>query len=68
MGFWIRSDLTQRLKERKDSQKEYELYKQSMAEREAQLEKQYKEKAQDMKMDLQDMKKKFDERCEEFKR
>ena len=39
-----------------------------MTEREAKLEKQYKEKAQDMKMDLQDMKKKFDERCEEFKR
>ena len=32
------------------------------------MEKQYKEKAQDMKMDLQDMKKKFESRCEEFKK
>lgn len=56
------------IKERKDSQKEYELYQQQATEREAKLEKQYKEKAQDMKMDLQDMKKKFDERCEDFKR
>ena len=32
-----------------------------MAEREAKLEKQYKEKAQDMKMDLQDMKKRATE-------
>lgn len=56
------------LKERRDSQKEFEVYKQASAEKEAHLEKLYKEKAQDMKLDLQDMKKKFDERCEDFKK
>jgi|TARA_B110001450_G_C17301622_1_gene351704 hypothetical protein len=33
------------LKERKESQREYEVYKQSMTEKEAHLEKEYKEKA-----------------------
>ena len=39
-----------------------------MAEKEAHLDKEYKEKAQDMKLDVQDIRKKFDGRCEEFKR
>jgi hypothetical protein len=56
------------LKERRESQKDFEVYKQALAEKEAHLEKMYKEKAQDMKLDLQDMKKKFDERCEDFKK
>jgi hypothetical protein len=56
------------LKERKDSQREFEVYKQSMAEKEAHLDKEYREKAQDMKMDLQEIRKRFDARCEEFKK
>jgi len=37
------------MKERKDSQREFEVFKQGTAEKEAHLEKQYKEKALDMK-------------------
>ena len=56
------------LKERKDSQREFEVYKQALTEKEAHLEKEYKERAQDMKLDLQEIKKKFEVRCEEFKK
>ena len=56
------------IKERRESQREYEVFKQGMAEKEAHLEKEYKEKAQDMKLDLQDIRKKFDGRCEDFKK
>ena len=56
------------LNERKQSQREYEVFKQSMAEKEAHLEKEYKEKAMDMKDNLVAIKKKFDDRCEEFKK
>jgi len=40
------------LKERKDSQRDWEVYKQTMAEKEAHLEKEYKEKTIDMKDNL----------------
>lgn len=39
-----------------------------MAEKEAHMDKQYKEKCQDMKMDLQEMKKRFDDRVEEYRK
>jgi len=56
------------LKERKDSQRDWEVYKQTMAEKEAHLEKEYKEKTIDMKDNLQEIKKRFDSRCEDFKK
>lgn len=56
------------LGERKTSQREYEVFKQSMAEKEAHLEKEYKEKALDMKDNLVQIKKKFEDRCNEFKK
>lgn len=39
-----------------------------MQEKEAHLEREYKEKALDMKDNLVSIKKKFEERCEEFKK
>ena len=39
-----------------------------MAEKEAHLEKEYREKSMDMKDNLVAIKKKFEERCEDFKR
>lgn len=39
-----------------------------MAEKEAHLEREYKDKAQDMKDNLQQIKKKFEDRCEEFRK
>ena len=39
-----------------------------MAEKEAHLEREYKEKALDMKDNLISIKKKFEDRCEEFKK
>ena len=44
------------------------MYQQSIKEKEAHLEKEYKEKAIDMKQNLIEIKKKFDDRCEEFKK
>jgi hypothetical protein len=55
------------LQERKESQLEFEVYKQAMQEKEAHLEKQYRSKTEEMKVNLQEMKRKFDERCNEFK-
>jgi hypothetical protein len=55
------------IQERKDSQREYEVYKQAIDEKEAHLDKQYKSKAEEMKVNLQEIKKKFDERCVDFK-
>ena len=56
------------LKEKKESQRTFEVFKQSAAEKEARLEKSYKEKAADMKLEVMEAKKKFEQRCEEFKR
>ena len=56
------------LKERKDTQREYELFKQATNEKEAHLEREYREKAMDMKDNLQEIKRKFDLRCEDYKK
>lgn len=56
------------LKERKESQKDFEVFKQAYAEKEAHLEKQYREKNSEMKANLLEIKSKFDQRCEEFKK
>ena len=56
------------IKERKESQREFEVYKQALAEEEAHLDKQYKQKAEDMKENLKEIKKKFDDRCNDFKK
>jgi len=56
------------INERKQSQREFEVFKQQMAEKEAHLEREYKEKALDMKDNLVSIKKKFEDRCEEFKK
>lgn len=58
----------QHLKERKESQREFEVYKQAMAEKEAHLDKEYRDKAQDMKHDLLEIKKRFDARCDDYKK
>ena len=39
-----------------------------MAEKEAHLEKEYRDKTLDMKENLQEIKKRFDSRCEDFKK
>lgn len=44
------------------------MYKQQIAEKEATLEREYKEKAMEMKDQLVSIKKKFDERCVDFKK
>ena len=64
----IRNIENEHLKERKESQRDFEQYKQQLAEKEAHMDKQYKEKCQDMKMDLQDMKKRFDDRVEDYRK
>lgn len=56
------------LNERKQSQRDFDVFKQQMAEKEAHLEREYKEKAQDMKDNLVQIKKKFEDRCEEFRK
>ena len=56
------------LQERRETQREFEVYKQSMAEKEAHLERQYKEKAMEMKDNMVEIKKRFEQRCEEFKK
>jgi phage host-nuclease inhibitor protein Gam len=58
----------QHIKERRDSQREFEVYKQAMAEKEAHLEKEYRDKTVDMKENLQEIKKRFDSRCEDYKK
>lgn len=54
--------------ERKQSQRDFDVYKQAQAEKEAQLEKEYRDKSLEMKDNLVAIKKKFDERCDEFKK
>ena len=39
-----------------------------MVEKEARLERDYREKGEEMKRNLQEVKQKFDQRCEEFKK
>lgn len=53
--------------ERKQSQREFEVFKQSMTEKEAHLERDYKEKAMEMKDNLVQIKKRFEDRCADFK-
>ena len=68
LGDKIKALESQHVKERQDSQKEYEVYKQGMLEKEARLEKDYRQKSEDMKINMQEIKKKFETRCEEFKK
>lgn len=60
VGDKIKSLENQHIKERQDTQKEFEVYKQGMVEKEARLEKDYREKGDDMKRNLQEVKQKFE--------
>lgn len=62
-------DLEERhVQERKETQKQFEEYKAKVKERENTIEKEYQQKVNEMKMDVMDAKKKFEQRIEEFKK
>lgn len=68
LGDKIKALESTHVKERQDSQKEFEVYKQGMLEKEARLEKDYRMKSEDMKINMKEIKSKFEQRCEEFKK
>ncbi len=54
--------------EKKDTQKQFEEYKNRVKERESQVEKDYQLKVNDFKLEVMDIKKKFEQRAEEFRK
>jgi chromosome segregation ATPase len=54
--------------ERRQTQNDFEAFKRKHDDKVGQLEREYRDKCGDMKMDLQDMKKRFDDRCDEYKK
>ena len=54
--------------ERKESQRQFDEYKQRVRDKEQQMEKEYQTKVADMKLEVLDAKKKFEARVEEFRR
>lgn len=54
--------------ERKETQRQFEDYKSKVKEKEVAVEKEYQAKVADMRLEVADAKKRFEARCEEFKR
>ena len=56
------------MNERRQTQQDFDAYRKQHDDKVGKLEREYKDKCADMKMDLQDMKKRFDDRCEDYKK
>jgi hypothetical protein len=59
---------SQHTKEKKDSQQQFDEYKQSVKSKEAQADKDYQQKVGAFKLEVMDLKKKFDGRVDDFRK
>jgi len=64
----IRDAEERHIQERKETQKQFEEYKQKVKDRELQVEKEYQAKVTDMRLEVLDAKKRFEQRIEDFKK
>ena len=64
----IRDLENQHIKEKEESQRQFEQYKNALQLKEADLERQHKQKVADMKTEVMDIKAGFDNRVQEFKK
>lgn len=56
------------LKEKSESQDAFKSYKAQIEQKEKQIEETHRKKLDDMKLEVMDLKKGFDNRCQEFKK
>ena len=56
------------LKEKSESQDAFKSYKSQIEQKEKQMEETHRKKLDDMKLEVMDLKKGFDNRCQEFKK